>query len=132
MTLVDRDELSRCCALLAGLTWMLAIGALVCVAMTVHEVGSIPGISAETATASQAAAAQAVSASIAVPMLSMFAVAIAVFVLLAMAPFAAGLALVVGLKARKAGAHSMMLVWSQLAAALYLTATTGLLIRTSL
>ena len=61
MSIADRDSLAKCCALLGGLTWILAILVVAGALMLLHEVAAIPRIGADTIAAGDASAAIASS-----------------------------------------------------------------------
>ena len=58
MSLVDRDALARCCALLGSLSWLLAILSIAAAALVLGEVATIPGVSSDTVAAADQAAAR--------------------------------------------------------------------------
>ncbi len=129
MSLVDRDALARCCALLGSLSWLLAILSIAAAALVLGEVAAIPGISSDTIAAANQAAAQAWESDIASNMLRMFTIAVAAFITLAIAPLAAALALTTGRRAWRAGCRRGSLACGLAAACCYLMLAGGFVVR---
>jgi len=129
MSLVDRDALARCCALLGSLSWLLAILSVAAAAMVLGEVAAIPSISGDTVAAADQAAAQAWESDIASNMIRMFTIAAAAFVSLAIAPVAAALVLTTGRQAWRAGCRRGSLACGFTAACCYLALTAGFVLR---
>ena len=120
MQLIDRDSLTSCCALLSGFTWLLAILSIFGLVVVFGEVSTIPGISGDTIAGMSHAAAQSWTSTIASDMIRVFAVGAAAFGMLAVAPAAAGIALIVGRSAIRAGGDGGLLIASLISAACYL------------
>ena len=128
MSLVDRDSLAKCCALLGGLTWVLAILVVAGSLMLLHEVAAIPEVGADTIAAGDASAAIASTTLLEANALRVFAVALAAFGVFAIAPVMAGISIATGRRAIHAGARGPTAILGLIGGGAYLAIIGGLLL----
>lgn len=128
MSIADRDTLAKCCALLGGLTWILAILVVVGALLLLHVVAAIPDVGADTIAAGSASAAIASTTLLEANALRVFAVALAAFGVFALAPVMAGFTIATGRRAINAGARGPTIILGLIGGGAYFATIGGLLL----